>query len=293
VVRGIEAQGPAPFAGDELGGRADRGPASAGAGGGRDHGHGAQRSGHQRRHRQLHQAHRLGGDATASFSPGAGIKFAQAATPLQVSDASAGPGAAPAGPWGVWARGYALGAAAYHESGAGIVLGADKQVNDRLVLGFAANFDDDKARFASGGAKQVRNYQGAAYGHYAIDAHWYAAGLAGFGWQSFDSNRAIAPPFAGVATGSYSGQGYRAYGETGYALRPAFLAQYSVKVAPYAALGYLHTHSDSYTESGTPFALSVGAVDADSLTSDFGARVLRLAVFHDHDSSDAARRLAA
>jgi uncharacterized protein with beta-barrel porin domain len=224
-----------------------------------------------------------GATTTGSFTPGGGVQFAQADEPQQQQVADASPSLPTPGTaqrWGVWARGYSLSAdapatassAPYSESGAGIVVGADNQITDRLVAGIAVNLSTDKASVTGGGQTLIDSYQGAAYANYALDPNWYASGIAGFSWQSYSSLRLVTVAATSIANASYAGQGYRAYGETGYALHPAFLADQSLTLTPFVGLGYLHTHSESYTETGSPFALAVGAIDANSLTTNLGAR---------------------
>jgi outer membrane autotransporter protein len=228
-----------------------------------------------------------GGEGTtgvASFSPSQGLQFAQADIPqvAQASDA-AQPGMAPSrqpSQWGVWARGYGSWASApstassasYDESGAGVILGGDAQISERLVGGFAFNIGSDEADISGGSRNNINTYQGALYGKYAVDPHIYVAGLAGFGWQDYDSRRFITAPISADATANYAGQGYRLYGESGYALHLSGPMP-DTTVTPYIGLGYLHTHVDSFTEAGGGgAALAVGAVDADSFTTSLGAR---------------------
>ena len=64
--------------------------------------------------------------------------------------------------WGVWARGYGLSStapstatnAAFSESGAGLIVGADNQITDRIVAGVALNVATDKASVANGSFTQ-------------------------------------------------------------------------------------------------------------------------------------------
>jgi outer membrane autotransporter protein len=228
-----------------------------------------------------------GGEGTtgvASFSKGQGIQFAQADIPqvAQASDA-ARPGVAPSrqpSKWGVWARGYGSWASApstassasYDESGAGVIIGGDAQITSKLVGGFAFNIGTNNVDSADGARNDINTYQGALYGKYAVDPHIYVAGLAGFGWQDYDARRFIVAPISASATSNYSGQGYRLYGESGYAFHLAGPLP-DTTVTPYVGLGYLHTHVDSFTEAGGGgAALSVDAVDANSFTTSLGAR---------------------
>lgn len=216
----------------------------------------------------------------ASYSPGSGMQLAQADIPPQVAQASDGI-AGMRGPqrWGAWMRGYGLTSSAqatatttsFTESGAGLIAGADKQMTDNLVAGVAVNISTDKASDTGGGSTLTDAYQGSAYGQYQINNDWYVNGLAGFGWQTYSSARVVSFLAPGVDNGSYNGQSYRAYGESGYTLRPAFLAPNNARVTPYLGLGYLHTHEGAFTESG-PTALSVQAADQNSFTTILGAR---------------------
>ncbi len=132
--------------------------------------------------------------------------------------------------WGLWTRGYGLSGTApstatnspYSESGAGLIIGADNQITDRIVAGVALNVATDKATVTGGGFTQSNAYQGSVYGQYTVDPNWYVNGIAGFGWQTYKTARVVTLLAPGVDNGSYDGQSYRLYGETGYALHPAF-----------------------------------------------------------------------
>jgi uncharacterized protein with beta-barrel porin domain len=229
---------------------------------------------------RLAQGGGYGGTATASYAPGQGLQFAQADVPQVAQMSDGGHGAMPgmSNQWGVWARGYGLTASApstatnsaYSESGAGLIVGADSQITDRIVAGVAVNIATDKATVSGGGFTQDDAYQGSVYGKYTVNPNWYVDGEAGFGWQTYKSARVVTLLAPGTNNGSYDGQSYRVYGETGYALHPAFLPR--VQVTPYLGLGYLHAHTDSFTETGSASALSVQAMDPNSFTTTFGAR---------------------
>jgi outer membrane autotransporter protein len=221
---------------------------------------------------------------TGSYDLGNGMKFAQASipgTPAQLSDASS-PGAGPPlrQQWGVWAQPYGLIAnapstatsAAYNQSGAGVIFGADNQVADNLVAGVAVDVGKDNVGVDGGGSNTIASYTGVLYGKYTIDPQWYADGLASFGVQGYKSTRLVGAPFSTFNNASYHGQGYGLYGETGYTLRPAFLAEEALAVTPYLGLGYLHTHIGGYTESSIT-GLTVQPMNANSFTTALGARV--------------------
>jgi uncharacterized protein with beta-barrel porin domain len=231
---------------------------------------------------RLAQGGGFGGTVTASYQPGQGVQFAQADIPqvAQMSDAGHGGGLSSAPhQWGLWTRGYGLSGSApstatnapYSESGAGLIIGADNQITDRIVAGVALNVATDKATVTGGGFTQSNAYQGSVYGQYTVDPNWYVNGLAGFGWQTYKSARVVTLLAPGVDNGSYDGQSYRVYGESGYALHPAFLPQ--AQVTPYLGLGYLHTHTGAFTETGSTSALSVQAMDSNSFTTTIGARL--------------------
>jgi uncharacterized protein with beta-barrel porin domain len=230
---------------------------------------------------RLAQGGGFGGTVTASYQPGQGIQFAQADIPqvAQMSDAGHGGGLSSAPhQWGLWTRGYGLSGSApstatnapYSESGAGLIIGADNQITDRVVAGVALNVATDKATVTGGGFTQSNAYQGSVYGQYTVDPNWYVNGLAGFGWQTYKSARVVTLLAPGVDNGSFDGQSYRVYGESGYALHPAFLPQ--AQMTPYLGLGYLHTHTGAFTETGSTSALSVQAMDSNSFTLALGAR---------------------
>jgi len=233
---------------------------------------------------RLSQGGDYGGTANASYDPSHGIQFAQANIPQVVpatdAETRALRGAPPAQPhqWGLWARGYGLSSTApstatsspYSESGAGLIIGADNQISERIVAGGALNISTDKANVSGGGFTQTNAYQGSAYGQYAIDPNWYVNGIAGFGWQTYKTQRVVSFFGTNVNNGSFDGQSYQLYAETGYALHPAFLPQ--TRVTPYLGLGYLHAHTNGFTETGSTTVLSVQAMDPNSFTTTLGAR---------------------
>ncbi len=231
---------------------------------------------------RLSQGDGYGGTVSASLDPSHGIQFAQADIPQVAQMSDAGQGRPPSMPhqWGPWARGYGLSSnasstatsAPYSESGAGLIIGADNQITDRIVAGVALNVSSDKASVSGGGFTQTNAYQGSAYGQYSIDPNWYVNGIAGFGWQTYKSARVVSFITTSVDNGSFDGQSYRAYGETGYTLHPAMLPL--TRITPYLGLGYLHVSTDGFTESG-PTALTLQSMDANSFTTDAWARARR------------------
>ncbi|HEX3972958.1 MAG TPA: autotransporter domain-containing protein [Stellaceae bacterium] len=229
---------------------------------------------------RLSQGAGYGGTVSASLDPSHGIQFAQADIPQVAQISDAGHGGAPASmphQWGLWARGYGLSSdasstatsAPYSESGAGLIIGADNQITDRIVAGVALNVASDKANVSGGGFTQTDAYQGSVYGQYVVDPNWYVNGIAGFGWQTYKSARVVTLLTTSVDNGSFDGQSYRLYGESGYTLHPAVMPL--TRITPYLGLGYLHTRTAGFTESGTT-ALTVQAMDANSFTTTLGAR---------------------
>jgi outer membrane autotransporter protein len=230
----------------------------------------------------LSQGGGYGGTVSARYDASHGLQFAQGDVPQQVAQVSDGTPLRTmpmSHQWGVWARGYGLTSSApstatnapYSESGSGLIIGADTQITDRIVAGVAVNIATDKATVTGGGFTQTNAYQGSAYGQYAIDPNWYVNGVAGFGWQNYSTARVVSLGTTMVNNGNFDGQSYRAYAETGYALHPAFLPQ--TRVTPYLGLGYLHAHTEGFTETGSASALNVQAMDPNSFTTTVGARI--------------------
>jgi len=232
---------------------------------------------------RLSQGAGYGGTVSASMDPSHGIQFAQADIPQQVAQMSDGGSALRTAPmphqWGLWARGYGLSSnasstatsAAYSESGAGLIVGADNQITDRIVAGVALNVSSDKASVSGGGFTQTDAYQGSVYGQYSVDPNWYVNGIAGFGWQTYSSARVVTLLTTNVNNGNFDGQSYHVYGESGYTLHPAMLPL--TRITPYLGLGYLHAHTDGFTETGSATALNVQAMDSNSFTTTLGARM--------------------
>lgn len=175
---------------------------------------------------------------------------------------------------GAWARGYGvfgnasatIGNSPFDSTRAGIIAGVDWRVGNDAVIGAAFNYGHDSVNFTDGtGNTALNSYQGAIYGGWRADP-WYATGVASAGWNDYQTTRNIF--LFGPANGSFGGQSYSVHGEGGY------IAQVqSMTVTPYLGLGYVHAHTDAFTETaGGGAALIVNAANANSFSSTLGIR---------------------
>ena len=113
-----------------------------------------------------------GGGTTGELQPGPGHPVRGGGPACQqvaqTSDGASGLRTSAPTQWGVWARGYGTTAQApstsssnaYNESGAGLILGADKQMSDKLVAGFAVNIATDTATISGRRPEQDRQLPG-------------------------------------------------------------------------------------------------------------------------------------
>jgi outer membrane lipase/esterase len=110
----------------------------------------------------------------------------------------------------------------------------------------------------------VNSYQFGIYGAWA-DAHFFAQGLATFGWQNFRNTR---PGVVDTITSNPDGTTFVAGGKVGY-LFDAGTSQ----VGPIGGLTYARARVNGYTESGDPvLTLTVGPQTAETLVASAGVQ---------------------
>ncbi|MGH2690201.1 MAG: autotransporter outer membrane beta-barrel domain-containing protein, partial [Actinomycetota bacterium] len=88
---------------------------------------------------------------------------------------------------------------------AGVTLGADYRLTDQFLLGIALGYLRTKTTFdASAGESRIHGYSVSAYGNVYLTDKWYLDGIATFGWNDYDTERAVAP-LGATAEGSTDG----------------------------------------------------------------------------------------
>ena len=147
----------------------------------------------------------------------------------------------------------------------GGTIGTEYRINNNAFVGGAFDYSNPKARlFNNAGTTDVNSYQFGIYGEWA-DAHFFAQGLATFGWQNFRNTR---PGVVDTITSNPDGTTFVAGGKVGY-LFDAGKSQ----VGPIGGLTYARARVNGYTESGDPvLTLTVGPQTAETLVASAGVQ---------------------
>jgi outer membrane autotransporter protein len=199
----------------------------------------------------------------------------------------------------LWVRGYdqfgsasGVGAAPGYDvnRAAPLIGGVDWRFDNDIVAGVAATYVATSARFKDGSSTNVSSYQGAAYAGWA-GGPWYAAGSVVASFNEFGTSRLLTPfGLPGDATSSPSGQSYQGHAEAGYHL--AFPAGgVNVSVTPYAALDYVNSHRQGFSETGGFGALSVNSADSNSFQTTLGVRLTSRIAFANYGTLTPELRL--
>ncbi len=153
----------------------------------------------------------------------------------------------------------------FNLDGVGGTIGTEYRINSNAFVGAAFDYSNPKARlFNSAGTTDVNSYQFGVYGAWA-DAHFFAQGLATFGWQNYRNTR---PGVVDTITSNPDGTSFVAGGKIGY-LFDAGKSQ----VGPIGGLTYARARVNGYTESGDPvLTLTVGPQTAEALVASAGVQ---------------------
>ena len=180
---------------------------------------------------------------------------------------------APINPWSF----YMLGNGAYSDRQAtvasngfnlnsvGGTAGIEYRINNNAFIGGAFDYSNPKAKFFNNaGTTEANAYQFGAYGAWA-NSHFFAQGLATFGWQNYRNSR---PGVVDTITSNPDGTSFVAAGKVGY-LFDAGKSQ----VGPISGLTYARARVNGYAESGDPvLTLNVGQQTAETLIGSVGAQ---------------------
>jgi outer membrane autotransporter protein len=204
----------------------------------------------------------------------AALRLAQAAGETGVAS-----GEGPA-QWGVWGQAFGGHASqgerdqvdGYSANYGGLLVGADRAINDRWQAGGAFTYSNtaiNSTGDTAGDTTRVNSYGLIGYASYA-GTPWYVNLSGALVQQQFDTTRLINfQGFSGAANGHFSGQQYTARAEGGYPL-----ALGGVTLTPLASLTYSYLNQGSYTESGgNGAALSVDSSHVTSVTSSLGTKL--------------------
>ncbi len=183
------------------------------------------------------------------------------------------PPPAPVNPWsfymqangGISDRQATVASNGFNLDSVGGTIGTEYRINNNAFVGGAFDYSNPKARlFNNAGTTDVNSYQFGIYGAWA-DAHFFAQGLATFGWQNFRNTR---PGVVDIITSNPDGNTFLAGGKFGY-LFDAGKSQ----VGPIGGLTYARARVNGYTESGDPvLTLNVGPQTAEALVVSAGVQ---------------------
>jgi uncharacterized protein with beta-barrel porin domain len=175
-------------------------------------------------------------------------------------------------PWGVYLEGIGQfvnidgnsDVQGYNLTGGGITLGADRRINDQLVLGGAVSYLNSDASLTQNGSISAES------GLAQIYAVWFRQGLhlegaLGGSMTSYDTER---QGVNGYAKGSTDGTGWNALLDGGYDWR-----QGSWSFGPQLGVQYESATFDSFTEKGSLAPLKFGSQSQDALYTQVGAAV--------------------
>ncbi|WP_158601968.1 autotransporter domain-containing protein [Pararobbsia silviterrae] len=184
--------------------------------------------------------------------------------------------------YGVWGQAYGGHASqgardgldGYDANYGGMIIGADRKIDDQWTAGGALTFNNTIVNGnddAAGTSTHINAYGLLGYASYR-GSPWYVNVSAGAMSQHYDTTRLIDfPGFNGTAFGVFGGQQYAARAEFGY---PLALAGFDV--TPRASLTYSYLHQDNYTESGgNGAALAVDATHGTTVRSAIGVDIAK------------------
>jgi outer membrane lipase/esterase len=179
----------------------------------------------------------------------------------------------PVNPWsfymlgngGISDRQATVAANGFNLDSVGGTIGTEYRINRNAFVGAAFDYSNPKARlFNNAGTTDVNSYQLGVYAAWA-DAHFFAQGLATYGWQNFRNTR---PGVVDTITSSPDGTTFVAGGKTGYLFDAA-----RTQIGPIGGLTYAHVRVNGYTETGDPvLTLTVGRQTAEALVGSVGVQ---------------------
>jgi outer membrane autotransporter protein len=170
------------------------------------------------------------------------------------------------------------GVSGYHASYAGLLLGADTELNAQWRAGglfsYAATSVSSDGNNA-GSYANVDSYGLTAYTGFTGEP-WYVNLAAGAARSDVEAHRLVnITGFNGIASSNYKGMQYIAAAQAGYPLNIDHVLPGAV-LTPLAGLTYSSLSQDGYTETGgNGAALTVGATDTHSVKSDLGFKLER------------------
>ena len=154
----------------------------------------------------------------------------------------------------------------YNLNSVGGTIGTDYRINRNAFIGLAFDYANPKATLANNaGSTTANSYQFGFYGAWT-DAHFFAQGLATFGWQNYQNSR---QGVVDTITSTTEGNTLVAGGKAGYLFDIG-----KGQAGPIGGLTYAHARVGSYAESGDPLlTLAVGQQTAAALVASLGVQL--------------------
>ena len=145
----------------------------------------------------------------------------------------------------------------------GGTIGTEYRFNRNSFVGAAFDYSNPKAKLNNGaGTTDANSYQLGLYGEWA-DAHFFAQGLATFGWQNFRNTR---PGVVDIITSNPDGTTFVAGGKLGYLFDAA-----RTQIGPIGGLVYARARVNGFTEAGDPvLIMNVGPQTEEALVASAG-----------------------
>lgn len=147
----------------------------------------------------------------------------------------------------------------------GGTIGTEYRINRNAFVGAAFDYSNPKARLLNNaGTTNMNSYQLGIYAAWA-DAHFFAQGLATYGWQNFRNTR---PGVVDTITSAPDGTTFVAGGKAGYLFDAA-----RTQIGPIGGLTYARVRVNDYTETGDPvLTLAVGRQTTEALVGSVGVQ---------------------
>lgn len=172
---------------------------------------------------------------------------------------------------------YMLGNGAYSERQAtvasngftldsvGGTIGTEYRINSNSVVGAAFDYSNPRARFFNNaGTTEANAFQIGGYGAWT-DAHFFAQGLATYGWLNYRNSR---PGIVDTITSSPYGTSFVMGGKAGYLFDVG-----KNQIGPIGGLTYVRAKLNGFTEAGDQLlTLAVGQQTAETLIGSVGAQ---------------------
>ena len=152
----------------------------------------------------------------------------------------------------------------YNISGAGLMVGADTQLNQQLYVGGSLGYANSSAGLDNGGSMDMNSFNGMVYGTW-FNQGWHFEGMIGGEINIYDTDRVSV---GGDAKGSAVGVGYTGLLGGGYdwELGPW-------KLGPQLSMQYMSAYISGFTESGSLAPLQILSQSDDALHSQLGVNV--------------------